>query len=118
MNEKFAKAVRECLTPILSRFANGIAITKIEEKKSFNGTEYYDVETNNIPMTPCVFKTLCIQGEGKKYKDEEGNEYIHWSLSWRWTYFDGGSNGANLITITTSADVQYGRLNVGNIYFY
>lgn len=118
MDEKFAKAVKDCIIPILSRFTNGITDLKIEVKEDCHGREYYSVETNNIPMTPCVFKTLCIQGEGKRYEDEEGIEYIHWSLSWRWTYFDGGSNGASLMTIVTSADVRYGHLNVGNIYFY
>lgn len=118
MNEEFVKAVKDCIIPILSRFANGITDLKIEVKKDCHGKEYYSVETNNILMTPCVFKTLCIQGTGHECEDKDGNKRIYWSLSWRWTHFDGGSNGANLITIITSADVRYVRLNVGNIYFY
>lgn len=117
MNEKFENAVKDCIIPILSRFTNGITELKIEVKKSFNGKEYYDVETNNIPMTPCVFKTLCIQGTGKIFTNEDGNESIAWSFNWRWTHFDGGENGTQMISFITDASLHYGRLNMGYISF-
>lgn len=119
MDEKFEKAVKDCIIPILSRFTNGLADLKVEAKTSFSGTKYYFVETNNIPMIPRVFKTLCIQGEGTIHKDEDGHEIIIWTLIWRWTYFNGGSNGAELIAITTNAEVlRDGRLGVRNIMIF
>lgn len=117
MYENFEKAVKDCIIPILSRFANGITDLKFEVNKSFNGTEYYTVETNNIHMTPCVFKTLCIQGEGQKCNDYDGEERICWRLHWRWTCFSGGSNGTELVSITTDSKLVYGHLNVFDIIF-
>lgn len=99
MDEKFEKAVKDCIIPILSRFTNGITDLKVEVNKDFHGREYYSVETNDILMTPCVFKSLCIQGTGRRNKDENGNKNTAWTLHWHWESFDGGTNGAKLVSI-------------------
>lgn len=114
MNEEFVKAVKDCIIPILSRFTNGITDLDIKVRKSFNGEDYYSVRTNAVPMTPCVFKSLYIKGEGKEYKQEE-EDVILWRLDWRWECFDGGENGTDLITVETYADLHYGQMVVKSI---
>lgn len=111
MNEEFVKAVKDSIVPILSRFTNGITDFNVEAKTRYNREGYYDVKTNDIPMTPCVFKSIRIEGEGNEFA--RGDEkYIMWRFSWRWTIFDGGVNGTNLIRIITSAEVQRGKLHI------
>lgn len=114
MNEEFAKAVKDCIIPILSRFTNGITELNVKEKMSFNNSLYYKVRTNDIPMTPCMFKSLRIEGEGTKGKIDD-TEVILWRLDWRWECFDGGENGTDLITVETYADLHYGQMVVKSI---
>lgn len=115
MDEKFKKAVNDCLIPILSRFANGITDLHLAVKESPSGKKYYAIATDNIPMTPCVFKSLLIEGQGHPYTDEEGKERILWRFRWCWDCFGGGSNGTELVSITTSANTTCGLLMVFNI---
>lgn len=114
MDEIYNKAIKDCLIPILSRFTNGISDLDIEVKKSFGGTEYYHVRTNDITMTPSVFKSLHIEGTGNEYIEDE-IPVICWRLCWRWECFSGGSNGTELITISTFRDLHYGRLTVKSV---
>lgn len=97
--EKNIEQIKHALMPIIARFTHDVTAISIKPKKSFNGKEYLDIATNNIRMTPCVFPALCIIGEARIYKDDEGNESLWVGLSWRWKSFSGGSNGTELATI-------------------
>ncbi len=85
--------------PFIARFTSDVTTISIEPKKSFNGEEYLDIATNNIRMTPCVFKSLFIKGEANVCKDEEDNEVLWVGLSWSWRNFGGGFNGTELATV-------------------
>lgn len=97
--EKNIEQIKHALMPFIARFTSDVTAISVEPKKSFNGTEYLDITTNNIRMTPCVFKSLFINGEANVCKDEDGNEVLWVGLLWRWKSFGGGFNGTELATV-------------------
>ena len=97
--EKIIEQIKAELLPAISRFTSDATAISIEPKKSFKGTEYLDISTNDIRMTPYVFRALSIRGEARVCKGDNDAEHISVMLSWRWETFDGGSNGAELARI-------------------
>lgn len=97
--EKNIEQIKHELMTFISRFTSDVTAISIEPNKTFDGTEYLDITTNNIRMIPCVFQSLYIQGEAKEYKDEHDNECLWVRLLWCWKSFSGGSNGTELATL-------------------
>ncbi len=97
--EKIIEQIKAELLPVISRFTSDVTDISIEPKKSFNGTEYLDISTNDTRMTPRVFRSLSIRGEARACRGDNDAEHISVMLSWRWETFDGGSNGAELARI-------------------
>ena len=116
MDEQFEKAVKDCILTILSRFTNGINDLNIEVKKSSRGEEHYHFETENIPMTPQVFKHLHIVGDGYECMERD-TSVINWRLRWQGRGFNGGSNGTEFISIKTTTDIRFDDLRVLEIKF-
>lgn len=112
--EKDIDKIKHALMTFIARFTSDVTAISIEPKKSLNSTEYLDIATNNIRMTPCVFPSLCINGEARVCKDEEGNEVLWVRLSWRWKSFGGGSNGVELATVWMRQDF-FGKYSITDI---
>lgn len=80
------EAVRKAANSVIARFTNGVTVISIQEHK-----KYLSLETNDIPMTPRLFKRLYIRGT-----ISPTNKGLGVWLDWAWETFDGGSNGTCL----------------------
>lgn len=112
--EELINQTKEALQPIIARFTNDVKEISVVIKQTRRGVEYLDIETNEIRMTPCVFKRLHISGEAHNYMDDNNIEYLGVRLLWCWESFNGGSNGTELATIHFSLS-SYGDLRVREI---
>lgn len=97
--EKNIEQIKHVLMTVIARFTSDVTAISIEPKKTFIGTEYLDIETNNIRMSPCLFKSLCIQGEATPCQRVDESEYLYIVLTWRWKSFGGGSNGTEFAIV-------------------
>ena len=80
---------------------SGVAIEEVTINKttSRNGDMKLETITNNIPMTPCIFKELVIDGISKPFIDEQSDNKIicvNFNFNYHWKSFNGGSNGTEL----------------------
>lgn len=80
----------------LKRSGVGVEEVTIKKTASRNGDMLLGVSTNNIPMTPCIFKTLTIEGSSTPFIDDWSNNKIiciNFNFNYYWKTFNGGSNG-------------------------
>lgn len=111
------EAVERELKAIVARFANNVDKVYIDVVKGARNEEYLKVYTNNIRMTPCVFKSLRIEGEGYLLKDKGGNDILSFNLDWRWSHHKGGSNGTDLISFSMIVPNEYANTLIMNMRF-
>lgn len=116
-NEINLEAVEREIKAIVARFANDVNKVYIDVAKGARNEEYLKVYTDNIRMTPCVFKSLRIEGEGYLLKDESDNDILSFNLHWRWNHHKGGSNGTELISFSMFVPNEYGSTLIMNMRF-
>lgn len=106
IKEKSIEKITSEIKDIIARFASGV--NEIDLKfNTYKDRVFFTFSTNEIPMTPCVFKSLQIVGEGHEclYGDEVEAFWI--SMRWDWSYFGGGRNGAELLNAWISKPNEY-----------
>jgi len=66
-----------------------------------NGDERIEIETSTFQTTPVIYESIYVYGFGYivKLVDTEHVHELNISLSYRFKYFDGGTNGVTIGTL-------------------
>ena len=115
LSEKNFKDMAECIKDTLNQIGIDVNVDlKVGEKKEETTLNF---TTSKFNVTPRIFKSVWCYGDAYIEADDNNNDEnsfytITFSIYYRWTYFDGGTNGTFVgkLPFTISNMNNYQRL--------
>lgn len=80
-----------------------------ETRKNYRGEDYLVIKSTDFQMMPMIFHDIHVEGEVyiETAKEDARYDGITIRLGYKWTHFDGGTNGTEIGTLYYRVPKEY-----------